>query len=88
MTDLILYLDPILYAACYSIDLDMKGREWIVQLITQGRDNSWFYSMYNDYAIDILRQHSTRAEFSYSGAEDFVLNDLTMDNLKKIYLSR
>ena len=88
MTDLVLYLDPLLFSACYSVDRDMKGRDWIVQLICQGRGKNWFYTMYNDSSIDILRKHSTRALFAYSGAEDFVTNDLTMDTLKKDFLSR
>jgi len=88
MTEMILFLDPLFFAASYSIDLDLKGREWIVQLITQGRDKHWFYTMYNDYAIDVLRRHSTRAQFAYSGSEDYRMEDLTMDNLMRKYLAR
>jgi len=88
MTEMILYLDPLLYSACYSVDKDMKGREWIIQLITQGKDKHWFYTMYNDYAIDILRKHASRANFAFSGSADFRISDLTMDKLKKEFLSR
>jgi len=38
MNSIILYLDPLLFATCYSVDTDVKGRDWIIQLITQGRD--------------------------------------------------
>ncbi len=88
MTAMLLYIDPLLYGSCYSIDYDMKGREWIIQLITQGRDNTWFYAMYNDYAIDIVRKHATRAQFAYSGSEDFKKEDLTMKELMKVYAAR
>ena len=88
MTEMVLYLDPILYAACYSIDRDIKGRDWIIQLITQGRCKEWFYTMYNDYAVDVIRRHSTWVQFAYSGCKDFVFEDLTMTNLKKEMQSR
>ena len=88
MTDIILWLDPLFFSACYSVDLDMKGRDWIVQLICQGRDKNWFYTMYNDSAIDILRRHSTRAMFAYAGYENFSENDISMHQLKKVFLSR
>ena len=88
MTSIVLYLDPLLYAAGYSVDQDMKGRDWIIQLVTQGRCKRWFYSMYNDFAIDILTKHSTRACFSYSGSGIFRANQMTMDSLKKEFLSR
>jgi len=88
MTDIILYLDPMLFAATYSIDTDVKGRTWIIQLVTQGRDKHWLYAMYNDYAVDILRKHASRAQFAYSGSEDYTINDLSMENLKKVFAAR
>ena len=88
MSEMILYIDPLLYACPWSVDKDLKGREWIVQGISQGRDKHWFYTMYNDFALDILRRHGTRAQFAFSGGVGFVVGDLTMDNMKKIYLSR
>lgn len=88
MMDLILYLDPLLYTCCYSFDTDLKGRTWIVQYISQGRDKHWFYTMYDDFAFDVLRRHATRAHFAYAGSADVRLEHLTMDSLKKIYLAR
>jgi len=88
MTDIILYLDPLLYSACYSIDMDLKGRTWLIQLVTQGRNKDWFYTMYDDFVIDILERHGTRALFAFSGSVGYKVNDLSMTNLKKIYLSR
>ena len=88
MSEMILYLDPLLYSCCYSIDRDVKGRDWILQLVHQGRCNKWFYTMYNAYAIDIIRKHSTWVQYTYSGSEDFVYEDLTMTHLKKELLAR
>ena len=88
MTEMVLYIDPLLYGSPWSVDKDLKGREWIVQAIIQGRDKHWFYTMYNDYAFDILRRHGTRAQFAYSGGMNYITDDLTMDSMKKIYLSR
>ena len=88
MTDIILYLDPLLYSACYSIDMDLKGRTWLIQLVTQGRNKDWFYTMYDDFVIDILERHGTRALFAFSGSAGYKVNDLSMTNLKKMYLSR
>ena len=88
MTDLELYLDPLLYTCAWSIDRDMKGRDWIVQIVTQGRDKHWFYTMYNVYAIDIQRRHSTCGQMSYSGSKNFREKDVMMPGLKKEFLSR
>jgi len=88
MNSIILYLDPLLFATCYSVDTDVKGRDWIIQLITQGRDKHWFYAMYNDYAIDILRKHASRAQFAFSDSEDYTIENLSMEKLKKEFLSR
>jgi len=44
--------------------------------------------MYNAYAIDIIRKHSTWVQYTYSGSEDFVYEDLTMTHLKKELLAR
>ena len=88
MTDLVLYLDPLFYSACFSVDYDLKGREWIVQFISQGRDKHWFYTMYNDWAFDIQRDHITGCLFAFSGAKDFRLSHFTMKNLMQDFLSR
>jgi len=88
MTEMILFLDPVLYGACYSYDLDLKGQIWIVQTITQARCNNWFYALYDGCTTDILRKHSTRMQFSFSGSQDYRIEDLSMDKLKKVFLSR
>ena len=88
MTEMILYFDPLLYTCPWSVDRDMKGRDWIIQIVTQGRDKHWFYAMYNDYAIDILRKHASRAQFSFSGSEDYTIEDLSMESMKREFLSR
>jgi len=88
MTDLVLYLDPFLYTACFSGDYDIKGREWIDKFISQGRDKHWFYTMYNDWAFDIQRSHITGCLFAFSGTKDFRLSHFTMKNLMQDFLSR
>ncbi len=89
MTDIILYLDPDLFCASYSVDTDLKGRTWIVQTIPTGRDKGWYYTQYNGFTIDILTKHATVAFFGYSGNNvGFTLEDLALDSLKKVYLSR
>jgi len=44
--------------------------------------------MYNDYAIDILRKHASRAQFAFSDSEDYTIENLSMEKLKKEFLSR
>ena len=44
--------------------------------------------MYNVYAIDIMRRHSTRGQMSYSGSKNFREKDVVMPGLKKEFLSR
>jgi len=89
MHEMILYLDPELYSCCFSVDTDIKGRNWIVQCIHNGRDKDWYYTMYTDFAADILRKHVSRACFAHSGNNQrYESKDFTMDNLKKIFLAR
>jgi len=88
MTEIILYLDPALFAACYSVDKDMRGRDWIVQNCTQAKDNHWFYALHNIYAIDVLRKHVSRAQMASSQSEDCTVEGLSIKSLKKEYLSR
>ena len=88
MTEMVLYLDPLLYSACYSTDRDLKGRDWIIQFISQGRDKNWFYTMYNDWAFDIVTTHISAVLFSHSGGKGFVIDDFRMDRLKQEFLSR
>ena len=88
MSEMILYLDPLLWSCCYSTDRDIKGRDWIIQFISQGRDKHWFYTMYNDWAFDILTTHISAVNFSFAGSEGYTLEDFRMDNLKKTFLSR
>ncbi len=89
MTDLILYIDPELYCCCWSYDLDLKGRIWIVQGINNGRDKDWYYTMYNDWAFDVLVGHTTNALFAYSGNnEGFTPEYVTIQNYKRMYLAR
>ena len=88
MTEMILYIDPLLFSSCYSIDRDLKGRDWIIQFISQGRDKNWFYNMYNDWAFDILTTHISAVQFAYCGGKGMVIDEFRMDELKKEYLSR
>jgi len=77
MTDIEVWLDPVFFNAPFAINRDLRGRDWIVFSIASGRGKYWFYTKYNDYTIDILRKHASRALFSYSGGIETVLEDLT-----------
>ena len=88
MTDIEVWLDPVFFNCPFAINRDMKGRDWIVVSVSSGRGKNWFYTMYNDYAIDILRKHASRAQFAYSGGIETVIDNFTMETLKREFLSR
>ncbi len=88
MSDIILYLDPDLFSANYSIACNMKGQDWLIQLITSSRDKNWFYTVYDQFARDVLSGHSTQLLFSYSGGMGYAVEDLALDKVLRVFSTR
>ena len=89
MTDIYLYLDPVEFRSTFSIDTDIKGQEWMIQIYCWMRDKEWIPHQMCQSAVDLQRRHGTPAPCCFPDLNiGLTYEDILMKNLKKHYLSR
>ena len=89
MKSILMWVDTETWDTLYSVDQDIKGRDWLFQYYCHGRLKDGTFTTNNQTCMDIQRRHSSRSILPNEYAnEDMKPAALTIQALKKKYLVR